>query len=95
VPQARGEAAKIEQDAEAYKQKAVTEAQGEAQQFLSIFEQYRNSREVTRERMYIETMQKVLGNTNKVIIENKSGVVQYLPLPELRRPAPPATQGGN
>jgi membrane protease subunit HflK len=95
VPQARGEAAKIEQDAEAYKQKAVTEAQGEAQQFLSIFEQYRNSREVTRERMYIETMQKVLGNTNKVIIENKSGVVQYLPLPELRRPAPAATQGGN
>lgn len=96
VPQARGDAAKIEQDAEAFKSQAVTEAQGEALRFLSILEQYKNSRDVTRERMYLETMQKVLGNTNKVIIENKSGVVQYLPLPELRRSQPPAaTTGGN
>jgi len=94
VPQARGEAAKIEQDAEAYKAQAVTEAQGEAQRFLSILSQYRGAREVTRERMYIETMQRVLGNTNKIIIENKNGVVQYLPLPELRRSQAPAT-GGN
>jgi membrane protease subunit HflK len=85
VPQARGEAAKIEQDAEAYKQRAITEAQGEAQRFISILDQYKNAREVTRERMYLETMQQVLGNTNKIIIESKSGVVQYLPLPELRR----------
>jgi membrane protease subunit HflK len=94
IPQARGEAAKIEQDAEAFKQKAVTEAQGEAQRFLSILDQYKNARQVTRERMYLETMQKVLGGTNKIIIENKSGVVQYLPLPELRR-SQPATGGGN
>ncbi|MBP6013059.1 MAG: FtsH protease activity modulator HflK [Alphaproteobacteria bacterium] len=96
IPQARGEAAKIEQDAEAYKQQMITEAQGEAQRFLSILDQYKNAKEVTRERMYIETMQRVLGGTNKIIIENKSGVVQYLPLPELRRTQTPATTtGGN
>ena len=94
VPQARGEAAKIEQDAEAFKQQAITEAQGEAQRFVSVLDQYKNARQVTRERMYLETMQKVLGGTNKIIIENKSGVVQYLPLPELRR-SQPATSGGN
>lgn len=99
VPQARGEAAKIVQDAEAYKQKMVTEAQGEAQRFISIFDQYKNARQVTRERMYLETMQRVLGTTNKIVIENKSGVIQYLPMPmpELRRSQNPdaATPGAN
>jgi membrane protease subunit HflK len=93
VPQARGEAAKIVQDAEAYKQKSITEAQGEAQRFISILDQYRNAKQVTRERMYIETMQKVLGSTNKIVIENKSGIIQYLPMPmpELRRTQTPDT----
>jgi membrane protease subunit HflK len=99
VPQARGDAAKIVQDAEAYKQKLITEAQGEAQRFLSIFEQYKNAKQVTRERMYIETMQRVLGSTNKIVIENKSGVIQYLPMPmpELRRTQSPevVTPGAN
>jgi membrane protease subunit HflK len=98
-PQARGEAAKIVQDAEAFKQKAITEAQGEAQRFNSILDQYRNAKQVTRERMYLETMQRVLGNTNKIVIENKSGVIQYLPMPmpELRRSqgADTPSQGGN
>ena len=94
MPQARGEAAKIEQDAEAYKQRVITEAKGEAARFISIFDQYKNARDVTRERMYLETMQQVLGRTNKVIIDNKSGVVQYMPLPELRR-SQPQTAGGN
>lgn len=95
VPQAKGEADKIILDAEAYKQRGVAEAQGEAQRFISILDQYRNARGVTRERLYLETMQKVLGGTNKVIIENKGGVVQYMPLPELRRTQPPAATGGN
>lgn len=99
VPQARGEAAKIVQDAEAYKQKLITEAQGEAQRFLSIFEQYKNAKQVTRERMYLETMQKVLGSTNKVVIESKNGMIQYLPMPmpELRRTQGPevVTPGAN
>ncbi len=85
VPQARGEAAKIQQDAEAYKAQVVTEAQGDAQRFLSILESYKGARDVTRQRMFLDTMQRVLGGTNKIIIETKSGVVQYLPLPELRR----------
>lgn len=95
VPQARGEAAKIEQDAEAYRQRVITEAQGEAQRFTTILEQYKNAKDVTRERMYLETMQQVLGGTNKVIIDNKSGVVQYMPLPELRRTQQPQAAGGN
>lgn len=99
VPQARGEAAKIVQDAEAYKQKMITEAQGEAQRFISIFDQYKNAKQVTRERMYLETMQRVLGTTNKIVIENRNGVIQYLPMPmpELRRSQSPdaAPQGAN
>lgn len=99
VPQARGEAAKIVQDAEAYKQKVVTESQGEGARFISILDQYKNSKTVTRERMYLETMQKVLGTTNKIVIENKNGVVQYLPMPmpELRRTQSPevTTPGAN
>lgn len=99
VPQARGEAAKIVQDAEAYKQKSITEAQGEAQRFISILDQYKNAKQVTRERMYIETMQRVLGSTNKIVIENKSGIIQYLPMPmpELRRTQIPdaVTPGAN
>jgi membrane protease subunit HflK len=76
VPQARGEVTKIVQDAEAYKQKLITEAQGEAQRFLSILEQYKNAKQVTRERMYLETMQRVLGSTNKIVIESKNGMIQ-------------------
>ncbi len=95
VPQARGEAAKIEQGAQAYKQQVVTEAQGDAQRFISILDSYRGARNVTRQRMFLDTMQRVLGGTNKIIIETKSGVVQYLPLPELRRSTreAPASQG--
>lgn len=100
VPQARGDAAKIVQDAEAFKQKSITEAQGEAQRFISILDQYKNSKQVTRERMYLETMQRVLGGTNKIVIENKSGVVQYLPLPapalrQSQAPDAPAATGAN
>jgi membrane protease subunit HflK len=99
VPQARGEVTKIVQDAEAYKQKLITEAQGEAQRFLSILEQYKNAKQVTRERMYLETMQRVLSSTNKIVIEGKNGMIQYLPMPmpELRRTQSPevATPGVN
>jgi membrane protease subunit HflK len=96
VPKAKGEAIKIVQDAEAYKQQQITEASGEAQRFISIYEQYKNAKTVTRERMFLETMQRVLGSTNKIILqtEGNSNLMPYLPLPELRRtqPAPvPAT----
>jgi len=85
IPRARGEAAKIMQAAEAYKQKVVASAEGEASRFISIFNEYDKAKEVTQERMYLETMEKVLADTEKVIIEKNagSGVVPYLPLPEL------------
>ena len=85
IPRARGEAAKIMQAAEAYKQKVVAQAEGEASRFISIYEEYAKAKEVTQERMYLETMEKVLADIDKVIIEKGagSGVVPYLPLPEL------------
>ena len=85
IPRARGEAAKIMQAAEAYKQKVVAASEGEASRFISIFTEYDKAKEVTQERMYLETMEKVLADIEKVIIEKNagSGVVPYLPLPEL------------
>jgi len=85
IPRARGEAAKIMQAAEAYKQQVVAASEGEASRFLSIFNEYEKAKEVTQERMYLETMEKVLADIDKVIIEKGagSGVVPYLPLPEL------------
>ena len=85
IPRARGEAAKIMQAAEAYKQKVVAQSEGEASRFISIFNEYDKAKEVTQERMYLETMEKVLADIDKVIIEKNagSGVVPYLPLPEL------------
>ena len=85
IPRARGEAQKILQAAEAYKQKVVAASEGEASRFVSIFSEYDKAKEVTQERMYLETMEKVLADIDKVIIEKNagSGVVPYLPLPEL------------
>jgi modulator of FtsH protease HflK len=87
IPRARGEAAKIMQAAEAYKQKVVAASEGEASRFISIFNEYDKAKEVTQERMYLETMEKVLADIEKVIIEKNagSGVVPYLPLPELQK----------
>jgi modulator of FtsH protease HflK len=90
VPQARGNVAKIIQAAEAYKSQTVAQATGETSRFLKIYEQYKKAPEVTRERMYLETMEKVLGDTDKIVIDSKDGargVVPYLPLNELTKPA--------
>ena len=87
IPRARGEAARILQAAEAYKKEVVAKAEGEASRFLSIFTEYAKAKEVTQERMYLETMEKVLADIDKVIIDKDSGsgVVPYLPLPELKK----------
>ncbi len=87
---ARGEVAQILQDAEGYRAQVVNEAKGEAARFTSVLSEYANSPDVTRKRLYIETIERVLGDVEKVIIdENASGsgqgVVPYLPLNELRR----------
>ena len=85
IPRARGEAAKILQAAEAYKKQVVARAEGEASRFVAIYTEYALAKEVTQERMYLETMEKVLADIDKVIIEKNagSGVIPYLPLPEL------------
>ena len=88
--QARGEAAQIRELAEAYKGKVVAEATGESQRFLSVLAEYSKAPEVTRKRLFLETLELVLSGSNKVIIEqganeNGSGVVPYLPLPEIQK----------
>jgi membrane protease subunit HflK len=87
IPRARGEAAKIVQDAEAYKREVVAQAEGEASRFIAIYNEYAKAKTVTRERIYLETMEKVLSGVNKIIIDKQSGsgVVPYLPLPELKK----------
>jgi len=102
LPRARGEAQRMIQEAQAYKEKLVNEADGEAQRFLSVFEAYRQNPEVTRRRMYLETLQKVLSDTDKVILDRGAGgaggTVPYLPLNELRRDNSAASrsqQGGS
>jgi len=89
IPRARGDAAVILQAAEAYKKEVVAKAEGEASRFLSIYNEYKNAKAVTQERMYLETMEKVLADIDKIIIDKNSGsgVVPYLPLPELKKKA--------
>ncbi|HEY8269162.1 MAG TPA: FtsH protease activity modulator HflK [Xanthobacteraceae bacterium] len=95
VPEARGRGAQITQAAEAYREQTVAEARGQAARYLSVFEEYKKAPEVTRRRLYLETMERVFGNIDKIIIDPSTGqrgggVVPYLPLGELeRRPASP------
>ena len=89
IPRARGEAERILQEAEAYEQEVVARATGEAERFILVFNEYRQAKNVTRQRIYLETMEKILAGMNKVLIdssaEGSQGVVPYLPLPELER----------
>lgn len=98
VPRAKGEAARMVQNASAEKEKLIKEAEGEAARFTSFYQTYVANKDITARRMYIETMQEVLGKANKVIVDEKargSGVIPYLPLPEIAKkaPAPPAKGG--
>jgi membrane protease subunit HflK len=90
IPEARGKAAKVVQDAEAYRQQVIAEAEGEAKRFLSVFTEYRKAPDVTRKRMYLETMSTILAPMNKIIIDEGAGrgVVPYLPLPGLDKRTP-------
>jgi len=86
---ARGQAAQLREEAEGYRAQVVNNAEGEASRFLAVYAEYQKAPEVTRERMYLETMEKVLGGMNKVILDGVSngqggqGVVPFLPLNEL------------
>ncbi|MBO0754019.1 MAG: FtsH protease activity modulator HflK, partial [Bradyrhizobiaceae bacterium] len=98
VPDARGRAAQIIQAAEAYREQTVAEATGQAARFKKVYEEYKKAPEVTRQRLYLETMERVFGSTDKVILDTPTtqqgggNVVPFLPLPELRRTPPPAPQ---
>ena len=88
VPGARGEAAKITAAAIGDQRRIVEEARGQADRFNKIYDEYRRAPEVTRERLYLETMERVLGGADKVIMDQKDGaggVVPYLPLDQMRR----------
>ena len=109
VPRAKGEAASIIQKGEAYKAQTVARAKGDVQRFEQVYQQYAKAKDITTERLYLETIEDVLRNVNKVMIDKNGGpgVVPYLPLPELKPgqnspslqravppPPPPAVTGG-
>ncbi|MEO0544078.1 MAG: FtsH protease activity modulator HflK [Pseudomonadota bacterium] len=84
---ARGEAAQVREDAAAYATRVVQEAEGEAARFIAVYDQYRLAPDVTRQRLFLETMEDVLGRSSKILLDDEgegSGVVPYLPLPEVQ-----------
>ncbi len=86
VPRARGNAARLIEDAKAYKTKVIAEAQGESERFLALLSEYQKAPGVTRERLYLETMQDVLQGSGKVLLDVKEGNnLTYLPLDRLMR----------
>jgi membrane protease subunit HflK len=88
LPRARGEAERLLQEAQAYRQEVVARAEGDARRFISVYNEYDKARDVTTRRIYLETMEDVLTDMNKVVIDqsgNGNGVVPYLPLPELQK----------
>jgi modulator of FtsH protease HflK len=94
VPGARGQASKIVQAAEGYKEQAVAEARGQSARFLKVYDEYKKAPDVTRERIYLETMERLLGGSDKLIYDggaSQQGVVPLLPLGDLApRRQPPA-----
>ncbi|MFZ5735741.1 MAG: FtsH protease activity modulator HflK [Pseudomonadota bacterium] len=101
IPDAKGRAAQITQNAEGYKQQAIAEARGQSARFLDVYEEYRKAPDVTRQRIYLETMERVLGPADKLLYDpgagvggGGQGVIPYLPLNELspRRSATPPQQ---
>ncbi|MDC0158117.1 FtsH protease activity modulator HflK [Rhodospirillaceae bacterium] len=93
VPRARGEAQQLVQGADAYRQEVVNRAEGDANRFNAVYKAYSQSKDVTKTRIYLETLEGILSNVNKVIIDGDvggsgagaSGVVPYLPLPEIQK----------
>ncbi len=93
VPEARGEVQRILQDAQGDREKSIAEARGRTERYLKVYEEYQKAPEVTRRRIYLDTLERVLGSVDKIIIDEKagaSGIVPYLPLGEIQRPSAPA-----
>jgi membrane protease subunit HflK len=93
VPRARGDAKRMREEAGAYKDQIIAKAEGESSRFTQILDQYRKAPEITRKRMYLETMEEVLANTSKVILQaNDTNNLMYLPLDKLLQPSSDITQ---
>lgn len=92
IPKARGAATRVVQEAQAYKQSSISRATGDADRFNSVLSAYQSGQDVTKQRIYIETMENVLKNAQKIILDDEAGkgVVPYLPLNEMTRVAPAA-----
>jgi membrane protease subunit HflK len=97
INEAKGEAERILQGAEGYKQQTVAEATGQTSRFNQVYEEYKKAPDVTRQRMFLETMERVMGGTDKIILDSKGGqgVVPFLPLDQLQRRTPAPATGGN
>lgn len=94
IPRARGQAARLVEEAEGYRQRSIDQALGDASRFKQILSEYRQAPGVTRERLYLESMEEILRNANKVIVDSKRGNnVFYLPLDKLSREQERATAG--
>ena len=85
IREVNGQIAKIINEAEAYKESVISDSTGKASRFNAVFKEYAKAKTVTRDRIYLETMEKVLNGMDKIIMDNKSGVVPYLPLNELTK----------
>jgi membrane protease subunit HflK len=98
VPEAHGKAARVVQEAEAYREQSVAEASGQASRFTQVYDSYRRAPDVIRQRMFLETMERILAGTDKVVIDQNQqggpGVVPFLPLNELSRRTQPQQGGG-
>ena len=97
IPDARGRGAQILQVAEGYKEQAVAEAKGQSARFLKVYDEYKKAPDVTRQRIYLETMERILGGADKLVLDQGAngsapGVVPYLPLNEIGRRTAPAAQ---
>ena len=94
IPEAKGEAERILQAAQGYRDQVVAIAKGDASRFTQVYEQYKKAPDVTRKRIYLETMERVLSGTDKVIVDDKggAGVVPYLPLSEFSKKPPQAPE---
>src|SRR4051794_5799310 len=94
IPRARGDAVRIRQEAEAFRQEIIARSQGDADRFTAVYRAFKVAQDVTLQRLYIETMEEILKNSNKVIIDKaaqgQSGVLPYLPLPNLLSATPPS-----
>ena len=95
IPRAQGTAARLREEAEGYRARVVSMAEGDAERFRSVVDEYKKAPGVTRDRLYIDTMQQVFSNVSKVMVDSRSGSnLLYLPLDKLMQQAAPRCRGG-